>query len=131
MVGLVIVSHSPNIVKGIVDVASQMTPQAIPLAYAGGTNDGRIGTDADKIVEAIDSVYSSDGVLVLYDLGSALMSTEFALDNMSEEKRQNIYVADVPIVEGAIIAAVEISLNKSLEDVKATLSKMGSKKEWC
>jgi dihydroxyacetone kinase, phosphotransfer subunit len=130
MVGMVVVSHSPNIVKGIAEVASQMAPKDIPMAYAGGTNDGRIGTDADKITEAINSVYSPDGVIVLYDLGSALMSAEIALEFLSEEERQNIYVSDAPIVEGAIIAAVEIGLNKNLEEVKATLSKMGSKRDW-
>ncbi|MCT4619137.1 MAG: dihydroxyacetone kinase phosphoryl donor subunit DhaM [Marinisporobacter sp.] len=118
MVGMVIVSHSEKIAKGIVELCNQMADN-VKIQAAGGTDDGRIGTDATKIMTAIEKVYSEDGVLVLVDLGSAIMSTELALDLLEDGIREKIAIADAPIVEGSIAASVQAAIGSSLEEVKA------------
>lgn len=120
MVSLVIVSHSDKIAEGIKDLAGQMATE-VPIAAAGGTNDGRLGTDADKILAAINEVYSEDGVLILFDIGSAYMSTDISLECLSERKREKVEILDAALVEGAITAAIECSLNKSLSEIKEEL----------
>jgi dihydroxyacetone kinase phosphotransfer subunit len=115
---MVIVSHSEKIAKGIVELCNQMADN-VKIQAAGGTDDGRIGTDATKIMTAIEKVYSEDGVLVLVDLGSAIMSTELALDLLEDGIREKIAIADAPIVEGSIAASVQAAIGSSLEEVKA------------
>lgn len=130
MVGLVVVSHSPKIVEGIKDLALQMIPEEIPLALSGGTSDGRLGTDFQRILTAINQVYSEDGVLILYDLGSALMSAEMAKESLPPEKQQNISILKVPIVEGAVTAAVEISLGKDINSIINAFKEAGLEKSF-
>ncbi|HHW68298.1 MAG: phosphoenolpyruvate---glycerone phosphotransferase subunit DhaM [Epulopiscium sp.] len=112
MVGIVIVSHSEKVAEGAKELALQMAKEA-PVAAAGGMADGSIGTDVEKIVKAIKSVQSEDGVVVLVDLGSAIMSSEMAI----EITGGNVKIVDGPIVEGAIVAAVESVIGSNLETV--------------
>ena len=88
MIGIVIVSHSALLAQGVLDIVEQMVQGRVPLAAAGGTDiaEAPIGTDPFKVLGAIDSVYSDEGVLVLMDLGSALMSAEAALDMLPPER---------------------------------------------
>ena len=86
------------------------------MAAAGGLPGGEIGTDFGRIYEAVESVMSDDGVAVLFDLGSALMTTEMVMEQFEPGK---IMLADAPIVEGAVIAAVSASMGLSLEQVVA------------
>ncbi|MHB1404433.1 MAG: dihydroxyacetone kinase phosphoryl donor subunit DhaM [Desulfitobacteriaceae bacterium] len=124
MVGVVIVSHSLKIAEGAKELASQMTPDRIPLAVAGGTKDGRLGTDAEQVRSAIESVYSDDGIVILYDLGSALMSTELAIEELPAIQQARVAVVHAPLVEGVVTAVVEISLNKNWESIIVTLQEM-------
>jgi phosphocarrier protein FPr len=82
MLGIVIVSHSAKLAEGVEELARQMTQGQVPLVAAGGIDDpdNPIGTDAMRIYAAIEQVYSDDGVLVLMDMGSALLSAEMALE---------------------------------------------------
>lgn len=123
MVGLVIVSHSQKIAEGAKELAGQMAAEA-PIAAAGGTSDGRIGTDMEKITEAINEVYSEDGVLILFDLGSAYMNADMAIEYMEEDKRKNIEIVDAAIVEGAVIAALQSSMNKNILEIKEELKQL-------
>lgn len=123
MVGIVLVSHSKSIVNGISELASQMVPNA-KLALAGGTDDGRLGTDANKIMNAIESVYSDDGVIILFDLGSAYMNAQMAIEFLDDNMQENIEIVDASLVEGAITAIVESSLEKSKEEIKKSLKNM-------
>ncbi|HBJ1649661.1 UNVERIFIED_ORG: PTS-dependent dihydroxyacetone kinase phosphotransferase subunit DhaM [Clostridium botulinum] len=127
MVGIVIVSHSNFIAKGVKEVALQMAPEVL-IVDAGGTNDGRIGTDISKITSAIESVYSDSGVLVLFDLGSAFMNTEMAIEFLDDNIREKVEIIDAPLVEGAITAAVEASMDKSLAEIKEVLKPMSLNK---
>ena len=121
MVGIVIVSHSARLAEGVRELAEQMTQGAVPLAVAGGIDDSEnpIGTDAMKVLEAIQSVYSDDGVVVLMDLGSALLSAETALEFLPDEQRPNVYLCGAPLIEGAMAAAVQASLGAPVTQVMA------------
>lgn len=113
MVGIVIVSHSEKIAQGVVDLCAQMAPD-VPMAAAGGLPGGGIGTDFERIYTAVESVMSDDGVAVLFDLGSALMTAEMVLEQFKEGL---VMLVDAPIVEGAVIASVSASMGFSLAEV--------------
>jgi PTS hybrid protein len=118
-VSLVIVSHSKQLAEGVVELANQMAQGNVAIAPAGGTADGAMGTSVEKIVAALRSVDDPAGVLVLLDLGSAVMATEMAVETCSAEMRGHIMISSAPLVEGAVIAAVESSIGNSLEEVAA------------
>jgi multiphosphoryl transfer protein len=119
MVGLVIVSHSRALALALVTLVRQVAPPAVPIAVAAGVGDDRqqFGTDALEIMEAIQSVYSADGVLVLMDLGSAVLSAEMAMELLPPEMASHIRICPAPVVEGAIAASVQISLGSDLAAV--------------
>jgi len=126
MVGLVIVSHSENLAKSVVELTSIMAPGA-RIAPAGGMDDGGFGTSFEKIQAAIDSVYSDDGVLVLVDLGSAVMTTEMVIE-MFEEKK--VEMVDCPLVEGAVVATIDSAGGMSFDDIKTALAGVGKTKKF-
>jgi dihydroxyacetone kinase phosphotransfer subunit len=113
MVGIVIVSHSNKLAQGVMELAKMMAADA-PVAAAGGLEDGSFGTSYEKIDTAIDSVYSDDGVVILMDMGSAVMTAEMVIENMPNKKIQMI---DCPLVEGAVVAAIASSSNQSMGEV--------------
>jgi len=126
MVGLVIVSHSENLTKSVVELTSIMAPGA-RIAPAGGMDDGGFGTSFEKIQAAIDSVYSDDGVLVLVDLGSAVMTTEMVIE-MFEGKK--VEMVDCPLVEGAVVATIDSAGGMSFDDIKTALAGVGKAKKF-
>ncbi|WP_265108413.1 dihydroxyacetone kinase phosphoryl donor subunit DhaM [Halosolutus halophilus] len=101
MVGIVVVSHSERAAAGIREVAREMGGDA-RIEAVGGTEDGRIGTTPGPIREAIEAVADDGGVVVLVDLGSAVMNAELAI----EETAVDAVVADAPVLEGALNATV-------------------------
>ena len=113
MVGIVIVSHSQKLAEGVVELAKMMAANA-PVVAAGGLDDGNFGTSYEKISAAIESVYSDDGVAILMDMGSAVMTTEMVLEDL---ERDNVKMLDCPLVEGAVLAAVESVGGISLDDL--------------
>ncbi len=116
-VSLVIVSHSQKLAEGVAELAAQMAHGKTVIATAGGAADGSLGTSADKVLEALAQVESQDGTLVLVDLGSAAMAVEMALESLGPEQRARVQVSSAPLVEGAVIAAVEASIGRSLSEV--------------
>jgi multiphosphoryl transfer protein len=121
MIGIVLVSHSATLAEGVRELAMQMANEHVALAVAGGTAnpDAPIGTDPERVLAAIQRVYSADGVLVLMDLGSAVMSAEMALELLPEEQRQHVYLCEAPLVEGAIAATTRAMAGGSLAEVLA------------
>lgn len=113
MVGIVIVSHSKMLAGGVLDIVTRIAPDA-PVAAAGGTADGGFGTDYDLIADAVESVYSKDGVVMLFDMGSAIMTAEKVI---AQKKEYNIRMLDCPLVEGAIAASVVADSGGSMLDV--------------
>jgi multiphosphoryl transfer protein len=119
VVGLVVVSHSARLAEGVVELAAQMAGPKARIAAAGGLDvpGGALGTDATRVLEAIDHVWSEDGVLVLMDLGSAVLSAELAVDLLDEERRGRVRLTAAPLVEGAVAAAVAAGIGDPLDAV--------------
>lgn len=114
-VRLVVVSHSEKIADGAVELAAQMAPDVQILA-AGGTTDGRIGTSLEKVMEALDKAAGGDGTVVLADLGSAVMTAESAIE--FAEGTGSILLADAPVIEGLVAAAVAAQSGADAKGVK-------------
>ncbi|SDS75931.1 dihydroxyacetone kinase phosphoryl donor subunit DhaM [Microterricola viridarii] len=115
-VGIVYVSHSEKIADGLLELARQMAQNA-PLAGAGGTDDGRIGTSFEKVSAGIATVNQGVGVVVLCDLGSAILTAETALDFLDDDVREKVRIVDAPLVEGGVAAAVASEVGGSLLSV--------------
>lgn len=121
MVGIVIVSHSLQLAAGVQALAQQMVQGGVHCAIAAGIDDPEnpFGTDVMRVTQAIESVYSDDGVVVLMDLGSAVLSAEMALEFLPEEWRSQVKLCEAPLVEGAIAAVVQAASGADIEQVLA------------
>ena len=115
-VGLVLVSHSAEIAKGVADLAGQVAGPAVAIVTAGGTSDGSLGTDGGRVLELLRAAAAGTGAVVLVDLGSSVLSVRAALTELSAAESERIRVADAPLVEGAVAAAVAASTGCSLEE---------------
>lgn len=113
MVGIVIVSHSRLLAEGIVDETKIMA-DGCPIAAAGGAEDGGYGTSYEKIKTALDAVHGEDGVVVLADMGSAVMTAEMVLEELGYP---DAMLLDCPLVEGAIAASLSSVCGDDLETV--------------
>ncbi|MDU8924225.1 dihydroxyacetone kinase phosphoryl donor subunit DhaM [Pasteurellaceae bacterium LIM206] len=120
MVNVVLVSHSAKLAEGLAELVRQMA-QGCQVATAAGVDDPEhpIGTDAVKIMQAIESVYSESGVVILVDLGSAILSAETAIDLLEPEQAQHVVICYAPLVEGAMAAVVSASGGDDLATVIA------------
>lgn len=118
-VGIVLVSHSEKIVYGLKDLIREVT-EDVPIEVAGGTDEGTVGTSIEKITTAIKRADRHKGVLLFYDLGSAKINAELAIE-LSNQK--NIVVLDVPLLEGAYVAAVESSIGKDIAEIMTTMER--------
>lgn len=114
MVGIVVASHSSRLAEGVIELARMMAPN-VPMAAAGGLDDGGTGTSFRKIIRAVRKVYSEDGVAVLMDIGSSVMTAEMAIEMLAQPK---LKLFDCPLVEGAVIAAVAANMGNSLEEIE-------------
>jgi PTS hybrid protein len=114
-VRIVVVSHSDKIADGAVELAAQMAPDVM-MVPAGGTSDGRIGTSMEKVMAALETAAGGDGVVVLTDLGSAVMTAESAME--FAEGSGPVLLADAPIVEGLVAAAVAAQGGASVHAVR-------------
>jgi len=119
LVGIVVVSHSARIAEGIVELASQMAGPDLRIVPAGGAIDGSLGTDAARVAAAISEADAGAGVLVMADLGSAVLSARTALELLDGEQASRVRISAGPIVEGTVVAAVQASIGDSLDDVLA------------
>ncbi|MGP3955201.1 PTS-dependent dihydroxyacetone kinase phosphotransferase subunit DhaM [Nonomuraea sp. 3N208] len=113
MVGVVLVSHSAGLAAEAVALVRGIAGVGPPVAAAGGTDDGGLGTSLDLIEAAVRAVDQGDGVVIVPDLGSAVLTARLL------EEAERIVVADVPFVEGAIAAAVAAGAGAPLADVLA------------
>ncbi|GAA1057361.1 PTS sugar transporter subunit IIA [Agromyces luteolus] len=115
-IGIVVVSHSEQLAAGVVELAHQMAPN-VRIEPAGGTDDGRIGTSFELVTAAIGAADAGTGVVVLCDLGSAILTAETAMDFLDEDQRERVRIADAPLVEGAVAASVAAESGDPLETV--------------
>ena len=114
MVGIVVVSHSSELAEGLAALAAQMAGPEVRIEPAGGLPGGGLGTDEDRVRAAIRAADQGAGVVILGDLGSAILTVRHVLDRHGNG---HVRLADAPIVEGAIAAAVTASADMPLDDV--------------
>ncbi len=119
MVGIVVVSHSEKIANGISELALQISPKA-NIKSAGGIENGKFGTSTKKIKDAINSVYSKDGVVITVDIGSTIINTEKAIKDFGDE----VKILDCPLVEGTIVAAVEAGIGSDINRIISETTKV-------
>lgn len=128
MVGLVVVSHSARLADGVLELAREMAGDVrleaaggLALAPADAAAAASLGTDAARVMEAIEAADdgSGDGVLVLMDLGSAILSAETALDLIDPALAERVRLVPAPLVEGAVAAAVAAQSGGALDAVAA------------
>ena len=121
MIGLVIVSHCYQLAKGVKKLALQMARDPVKIIPVGGIEDEsgqrQLGTDALQIAAAIQDNWTPSGMLILVDLGSAVLSTETALELLPDYIQASCLISNAPLVEGAVVAALEASLGHTLEVV--------------
>lgn len=122
MVGTVLVSHSQALAEAMVDYAHMMAPQAVVVA-AGGLEDGAFGTSYEKIEAAIERAQQGDGVVVLMDMGSAVMTVKMVLEDMEDGTAA---MADCPFVEGAVEGTVLAQSGAALTEIVQALSNVGA-----
>ena len=125
MVGIVVVSHNAKLAEGIKEMAEMMA-HGVQIAVAGGLEGGIMGTSYEKISDAVEFVCGRDGAVVIMDMGSAIMTTELVLENLKDDA---VRMADCPLLEGSMRAAVVAANGGSLEEVvEAAESTCGQKK---
>jgi phosphoenolpyruvate---glycerone phosphotransferase subunit DhaM len=125
-VGIVIVSHSPDVAKGAADMVRQMVGN-VPLAWCGGNPAGGLGTSVEAIVKALETAWSDAGVVILVDMGGAETNSEMAIEMMPEKRRPKIVVCNGPVVEGAVMAATESSSGATLDRVRRAAEELYSR----
>ena len=114
MVGIVVVSHSADLASGLADLAGQMAGPEVRIEAAGGSPAGELGTDDGRVRDAIRRAEQGDGVVVFGDLGSAIITVRHVLERSANG---HVRLADAPLVEGAVSAAVVASAGSSLDEV--------------
>ncbi len=122
-VGIVVVSHSSELAEATVALVIQLANLADDgprLVASGGLADGAIGTDAVRIADAIALADTGSGVVVVADLGSAVLSASTAIDELlPAEAASRTVISRGPLVEGAFVAAVQASAGDGLDGVRA------------
>ena len=133
MVNLLLVSHSHQLATGVAELVRQMAPSdTVKIAVAAGIGDNNeeLGTNAAEIMEKLIELQSPEGILVLMDLGSALLSTDMALEMLEDDQKANIRMCPAPFVEGAIAAGVQANMGADLEAVyREAMSALLAKQE--
>ena len=122
-VGVMIVSHSLAIATGTAEMVRQIGGENIPISYAGGSADGGLGTDVEAILKGLQEIWTEAGIVVFYDLGSAEMSSEAAIELLPETQQKKIKICSAPLVEGAVLAGVESCGGGDLDQVKLVAEK--------
>lgn len=113
-VGIVLVSHSARLAEGTADLAGQVSGGTVRVFAAGGTEDGGLGTSLEKVAQAVASAEAGAGVLVLPDLGSAVLTVRAMLEDLPGAR---VVLADAPFVEGAVAATVTAAAGADLKAV--------------
>lgn len=113
MFGIILVSHSQKITEGTKEMIEEMTGSSenVRITSAGGTGDGRLGTNTVMIMEAIEANADCTHILIFCDIGSAILSSETAIELIDDEELMaKVEIMDCPLVEGAFAAAVQASV---------------------
>ena len=119
LVGLVLVSHSARLAEGVAELAGQLGGEDVPIEPAGGLPDGGLGTSSELIEQAVRAADRGAGVVILADLGSAVLTVKLLIDDADLNQPRTVLLADAPLVEGAVSAAVAAASGASAEAVLA------------
>lgn len=112
-----LVSHSRRLVEGLAELVGQVAGPGVAIQTIGGAVDGSLGTDPDRVLEALQAAAHEPGAVVLMDLGSSVLAVNAALEDLADEQRAWLAVVDAPLVEGAVAAGVLASTGASLAEV--------------
>jgi dihydroxyacetone kinase phosphotransfer subunit len=115
MISLIILSHSKKIAEGAAELAREMA-RGVNIVPIGGTQDGSLGADYEAAKAAIESASENGEALILFDIGSTLMTCQMILDEISDERREKTRLVSAALVEGAVVAAVNISIGLTLDE---------------
>jgi len=118
VIGIVLVSHSAALAEGLSDLVGQVSGEDVRVLSAGGSGDGGLGTDPDRIAAAIRAADTGSGVVVLVDIGSAVLSVKAILSG-GDVDGIDVRLADAPLVEGAVAASVLAATGADLAAVAA------------
>jgi dihydroxyacetone kinase phosphotransfer subunit len=118
LVGVVLVSHSARLAEGLAELVRELGGDQVPVIAAGGMDDGSLGTSYGRIEQAVREADQGAGVLLLGDLGSALLTVKTLLDEGVGAQARAV-LADAPFVEGAVAAVVTASAGGDLDAVRA------------
>ena len=116
-VGIVLVSHSAELAAGAAHLAAQVSGGTVTIIAAGGTDEGGLGTSAAKVERGLSQAENGAGVVVLPDLGSAVLTVRAVLED--EDPAMNVVMADAPFVEGAVAATVTAAAGGDIKAVAA------------
>lgn len=116
-VSLVLVSHSAALVEGLAELVRQVAGPSVAIHVVGGAVDGSLGTNSDRVLDALQAAAYDPGAIVLMDLGSSVLAVRAALDDLSDQQRARLAVVDAPLVEGAVAAGVIASTAATLAEV--------------
>lgn len=117
-VGIVLISHSPAVAGSVAELAAELAGPSVAIRPAGGTDDGRFGTSLERISAAVSAADSGDGVCVIMDMGSSVLTAKTLLEDLADEDGGPVVrLADAPFVEGAVAAAVLASTGQDLDAV--------------
>lgn len=130
MIGIVVVAHSQKVAEGICDMveiiaADEGGNENLSIVAAGGDKYGNFGTDPDKVLSAIDKACKDQGVVIITDLGSGIISAQAALSMLNDDRRSRVKLADAPLVEGAVGAGVQASYPESTLDMVVAAAEAG------
>jgi len=120
MTGVIIVSHSEKLAEGLKDIVMEMNDGSVEVIAAGGTGDGRIGTNTLNIKAAIESLAERDHILIFVDLGSSVISSEAAIDLVDEELQKKVHIVDAPLVEGVVCGLIQATICNDLDEIITT-----------
>ncbi|OCG08948.1 PTS-dependent dihydroxyacetone kinase phosphotransferase subunit DhaM [Gilliamella sp. wkB178] len=120
MISIILVSHSKKITDGLKEMIDEMvgTSDNVKIFSAGGTDDGRLGTNPIAVMEIIEQCQDDKHILIFADIGSAILSSETAIDLISDEKlKEKILLVDAPLIEGSFVAAVQALVDDDLDAI--------------
>ncbi len=113
-VGIVLVSHSRKLAEGLAELLAQIGSDEVPVAIAAGNPVGGLGTDPAQVSAAIERAEAGQGIVIIPDLGSSVLTVRALLEQAPENNR---VLVDAPFVEGAVAAAVTAASGASLQEV--------------
>ena len=124
MISIILVSHSKKITDGLKEMIEEMVDSTgdVKIFSAGGTEDGRLGTDSVAIYNIIKQSSQHNNILIFADIGSAILSTETAIDLIEDEElKSKVTLVDAPLVEGAFVASIQAMVDNDVEGILAEL----------